>query len=71
MSVKVSGRGVLAQVLRDGVHSDTPSAVIVVEVDGGHSIASIAQLTDNQIDEIFEQPMQQVIAALQEAHEAN
>ena len=71
MSVKVSGGGVLAQILRDGVHSDTPSAVIVVDVDGEHSIPSIAQLIDNQIDEIFEQPMQRVIAALQEAHEAN
>jgi NAD(P)-dependent dehydrogenase (short-subunit alcohol dehydrogenase family) len=71
MSVNVLGRGKLAELLRDGVHSDTRSAVIVVAVDGDQSISSIAQLTDAQIDEIYEQPMQRVIAALQEAHTTN
>ena len=71
MSVTVSGGGTLAQVLRDGVHSDTRSAVIVVDLDGEKSISSLAELTDANIDEIYEQPMQRVIAALQEAHTTN
>jgi hypothetical protein len=71
MSVTVSGGGTLAQVLRDGVHSDTRSAVIVVDLDGEKSISSLAELTDAHIDEIYEQPMQRVIAALQEAHTTN
>ena len=57
MSVKVSGEGALAQVLRDGVHSDTRSAVIVVDLNGENSISSLTELTDEHIDEIFEQPM--------------
>ena len=71
MSVKVSGQGTLADLIRDGVHSDTKSAVIVVDVAGERSISSVSQLTDAQIDEIFEQPMQSVIGALQEAHFMN
>lgn len=71
MSVKVSGKGALAQVLRDGVHSDTRSAVIVVDLDGENSITSLTKLTDTHIDEIYEQPMQRVITALQEAHSTN
>jgi len=71
MSVKVSGEGALAQVLRDGVHSDTRSAVIVVDLNGENSISSLTELTDTHIDEIYEQPMQRVILALQEAHFTN
>ena len=71
MSVSVLGQGKLADLLRDGVYSETRSAVILVEVDGDRSISSIAQLTDAQIDEIFEQPMQRVIGALQEAYSMN
>jgi len=65
MSVTVSGGGTLAQVLRDGVHSDTRSAVIVVDLDGEKSISNLAELTDAHIDEIYEQPMQRVIVDLQ------
>lgn len=68
MSVKVSGQGKLADFLRGGLHSDTRSAVIVVDIAGEKSISNISELTDAHIDEIFEQPMQSVIGALQEAH---
>lgn len=68
MSVRVSGQGKLAELVRAGVHSDASSAVIIVDVDGANIVGSIANLTDTMIDEVFEQPMQQVIGALQQAH---
>ena len=49
MSVTVSGGGTLAQVLRDGVHSDTRSAVIVVDLDGEKSTSSGWKITFSSI----------------------
>ena len=67
-ALRVHGNGALADRLRSSVHSDTPSAVVVVDVDGSVGAVSVAELTDAMIDEVFEQPMQRVILALQEAH---
>ncbi|CAB4546426.1 unannotated protein [freshwater metagenome] len=68
MSVTVLGHGALAELLRSEVQGDTPSTVIVVGVDGAMVVDSLLDLTDEMIDVMYEQPMQQVIVNLQEAH---
>ena len=68
MSVTVLGHGALAELLRSEVQGDTPSTVIVVGVDGAVVVDSLLDLTDEMIDVMYEQPMQQVIVNLQEAH---
>ena len=68
MSVTVLGHGALAELLRFEVQGDTPSTVIVVGVEGAMVVDSLLDLTDEMIDVMYEQPMQQVIVNLQEAH---
>ena len=68
MSVIVFGEGPLAERIRSGVVSDTTAAVVVSGVDGRQGIGPVHELTDEIIDAVFEQPMQRVIGALQQAH---
>ena len=65
MSVVVHGRGALAEHLRVSVMSDTNAAVVVVGVDGSMGVAPVAHMTDEVIDSVYEQPMQELITALQ------
>lgn len=70
MSVLVLGEGPIARHLRARVVSDVAAAVVVTEVDGARGVGPIEELDDATIDAVFEQPMQKVIAGLQQAHAA-
>ncbi|MEY4362367.1 MAG: hypothetical protein RL391_1673 [Actinomycetota bacterium] len=66
MTVEVLGRGELADSLRRDVASDIDATVIVV---GGRPDPIVTcELSDAQIDELWERPMQEVIVGLQGAH---
>ena len=70
MSVFVLGDGPIADLVRAGVTSDVEAVVVVTEVDGGRGVGPVEDLDDATIDAVFEQPMQKVIAGLQQAHAA-
>jgi len=67
-AVRVVGTGALADRIRASVSSDASAAVVIAGVDGSVGAVAIGELTDAMIDDVFERPMQNVIAALQEAH---
>ena len=66
MTVEILGGGELADSLRRGVSSDTDATVIVVGCRPDPIVTS--ELSDAQIDELWERPMQDVIVGLQGAH---
>lgn len=68
MSVLVIGSGPVAEHLRVTVDSTVAAVVIVTNVDGRRGVGPIESLNDTTIDEVFERPMQEVIAGLQNAH---
>lgn len=66
MTVEVVGSGVLADSLRGAVTSDVEATVIVVAA-RARSVR-VSEITDTEIDEQWEQPMQDLIGGLQGAH---
>ena len=70
MSVLVVGDGPIADHVRATVVSDVEAAVVVTAVDGRRGVGPVEELDDATIDAVFEQPMQKVIAGLQQAHAA-
>lgn len=66
MTVEIVGRGMIAESLRGGVTSDVEATVIVVA--GRAAAVRVSEITDDQIDEQWEQPMQELIDGLQGAH---
>lgn len=65
MNVAVVGRGPLADRLRAEVVSDVEARVIVVDVSSRP--VAVTDLSDADIESIWERPMQEVIGALQDA----
>ncbi|MEN9804576.1 MAG: hypothetical protein RIS41_1423 [Actinomycetota bacterium] len=66
MTVGIFGRGRVADTLRERVVSDTTARVIVAPL--VVESVPVAQITDEQIDRLWEQPMRTVITELQRAH---
>lgn len=66
MTVDVVGRGELAESLRGRVSSDVDATVIVVA--GQARAVRVSEITDDEIDEQWERPMQDLIGGLQGAH---
>lgn len=66
MTVEVVGRGELADSLRGRVASDVEATVIVVA--GRARAVRVSDITDDEIDEQWERPMQDLISGLQGAH---
>ena len=67
MTVRITGHGAVADLLRDRVVSDSTARVIVAPL--VVEAVPVARITDEQIDRLWEQPMRSVITELQRAHD--